>query len=240
MAQIIVLSDIHGNLRALEAVWHDIERRPGARVFCLGDLAAFGPEPEACIRFVRDVVRPEAVIRGNTDRYLVEQPWSSVEHPTELQQSLAWTRGRLSADSVGWLGTLAAEHHVSVDGYDLHLTHGAPGDDELELGPATDAATWERLFANASPGVTFCGHTHVPFRKRIGPRLVINDGSVGLPFDGDQRAGYSRATITASGVLDYEFRRVSYPTDIVIAELRTAAPPWVDTLVRRLRFAERV
>jgi predicted phosphodiesterase len=215
VAQIIVLSDIHGNLRALEAVWHDIERRPGARVFCLGDLAAFGPEPEACIRFVRDVVRPEAVIRGNTDRYLVEQPWSSVEHPTELQQSLAWTRGRLSADSVGWLGTLAAEHHVSVDGYDLHLTHGAPG-------------------------VTFCGHTHVPFRKRIGPRLVINDGSVGLPFDGDQRAGYSRATITASGVLDYEFRRVSYPTDIVIAELRTAAPPWVDTLVRRLRFAERV
>lgn len=239
MSQIAVLSDIHGNLVALEAVWADLSKRSGVRVFCLGDLAAFGPEPEACVAFVRDVIRPEAIIRGNTDRYLAEPKSKGAPSDGEVAASLAQCRAALSAESLRYLASLPAEQRVTVDGVALTLVHGAPGNDEAELGPMTAEGSWSEWFDGAQPGATFCGHTHVPFRHRVGQQEIFNVGSVGYPFDGDRRACYLRAMTTPTGLCEAEFRRVSFSTDRVLAQVEASGLAMRETLVRRLRFAVR-
>lgn len=241
MPQIIVLSDIHGNLAALQAAWRDMQTRPTDRIYCLGDIAAFGPHPEACVAFLREEIRPTAVIRGNTDRYL-SAPDEAPEGPGDedtLRASLAWTRDALSPASLDWLANLPAEATEEVESSTLHLVHGAPGDDELGIGAGTPPVEMERLFGEAGPGITFCGHTHAPFRSRVGQHLVVNVGSIGMPFDGDQRAAYVRARLVDGTLRSFEFRRVAYRLSTTLGALKSGGMPLADTISRRLRFAER-
>ncbi|MCB9532070.1 MAG: metallophosphoesterase family protein [Myxococcales bacterium] len=248
MPTIIVLSDIHGNLGALRAAYADIQKRPYDALFCLGDVAAFGPQPEECVTFLRDTVRPTVTIAGNTDRYLVERTWES-DGEAPHQQALAWTHRALSEASRSWLAALPATHRETIGGVDVELVHGAPGDDERGLGPTRadarvaadsgfDAAAAAALFAKHGPGLTFAGHTHIPWRVTLGQRQVINVGSVGFPFDGDRRAAYTRMLLVDGTAREYECRRVPYPVAETIARLEAAGAPWLETLVRRLRFSE--
>ena len=239
MSQIAVLSDIHGNLVALEAVWADLSKRSGVRVFCLGDLAAFGPEPEACVAFVRDVIRPEAIVRGNTDRYLTEPASQGAPAEGPVAASLAQCRASLSAESLHYLASLPAELTVEVDGVALTLVHGAPGNDETELGPMTERCVWSEIIDGSRPGATFCGHTHIPFRHRVGQQEIFNVGSVGYPFDGDRRASYLRAMTAGGALREVEFRRVSFSTERVVTQVEASGLAMRETLVRRLRFAVR-
>lgn len=237
MATIIVISDIHGNLDALENTWRDVCDRPYQALFCLGDLAAFGPDPEACIAFVRDEIRPTATILGNTDRYLLDSDWSGADD--ETLRSLQWTREQLSDDSWKWLRDVPAEHTEMIEGLEMELTHGGPGDDEFGIGSSTDRDALEKMFADHGPGVTLCGHTHVPWRGRVGERLVINVGSVGFPFDGDHRSSYVRLHVSDGRLHDFDCRRVVFNGDRVAAKLQDRAVPMRDLTIRRLRFAEK-
>lgn len=237
MATIIVLSDIHGNLDALESTWRDLKGRRYQALFCLGDLAAFGPDPEECVRLLREEIRPTATILGNTDRFLLEETWKK-HKDSELQESLRWTRSQLSEASLAWLSDLPPSHRTTLDGLDIELVHGGPGDDEFGIGPYTDRAALEALFHEHPHGVTFCGHTHVPWRGRVGKRTVINVGSVGFPYDGDHRSSYVRIHVSDGRIHDYDCRRVVFNSDRVIRGLEKKAVPYRDTTIRRLRFAE--
>ena len=238
MAKLVVLSDIHGNLPALEAAFEDLRTRPYDALFCLGDLAAFGPWPDECIAYVRDVVKPTAIIAGNTDRYLLEEPWKKEKKPGELLKALAACRKKLSKESLAYLESLPAHHSETIDDVEIELVHGGPGDDEMALGPMAEPDAMAKAFADHGPGVTFAGHTHVPWRGRAGERTIVNDGSIGFPFDGDQRACYVRAKVAHGRLQDFEFRRVHYRVDRVIEEMLATAGPFHETLVRRLRFAK--
>lgn len=237
MGTIIVLSDIHGNLEALESTWRDLQGRRYEALYCLGDLAAFGPWPEECVAMIRDVIRPTATILGNTDRYILEQSWKGADK-SPVQDALSWTRKQLSKASLEWLGSLPATARDTIDGLDIELIHGAPGDDETGLGPQTPSSTLEEYFADAGPGVTFSGHTHIPWRGRVGKRDLINAGSVGFPFDGDHRSAYVRMHVGDGRVHDVDFRRVVFNADRVIRALEAEQVPMRDISSRRLRFAE--
>ncbi|TVQ95870.1 MAG: metallophosphoesterase [Deltaproteobacteria bacterium] len=240
MAKIIVLSDIHGNLPALEAAWRDLSSRPVDALFCLGDLAAFGPFPDECIRFVRDEMRPTVCLLGNTDRYLLEPPGEpATERPEDIQDAIDWARNQLSADSLDWLRERPGEERITLDGVDIELVHAAPGDDERGIGPESTGSDLDELFGQHGPGVTFCGHTHVPFRARRGQRIIINVGAIGLPFDGDFRAAYARAKCVDGQLVHYEPRRVAYPMSRTIESLEERDVPMRARTERRLRFAER-
>ena len=240
MATIIVLSDVHGNFEALRAAWEDIQLRPFDALYFLGDAAAFGPQPDECVTMLRDTIQPTASIAGNTDRYLVSKSWESGDADPEVQKSLSWTHDRLSAASKKWLSKLPASANENIAGCAVELVHGAPGDDERPVGPGMAPDELDKLFAKHDAGVTFCGHTHVPWRGRVGEREIMNAGSIGLPFDGDERASYLRLQIVDGLVRDYECRRVRYQTETVIAQLEEAAAPWRETLTRRIRFALRI
>ena len=224
--RVALVSDIHANLPALEAVLADIGVLGLRDVWCLGDVVGYGSEPVECARLVRE--RCQAVLRGNHDAALA--PGGGRRFHRGAREAIGWTRGVFSrggaagAELARWL--LSRPPALEVDG--VLLAHGSPRDPEDEYlqpeaaaDPSRMAPQWPKVRSFA-----FVGHTHVPgvFERgrdaftrppdMLGGRLhylsreakgIVNVGSVGQPRDGDARACYA--------VFDGEtvaFRRVAY------------------------------
>lgn len=194
--RIAILSDIHGNLTALEAVLADLRCTAPDEVLFGGDLADSGSSPAEVLDRIRDLGCRG--VFGNTDEMLVRP--AALEHfaaqskaPAALWDAIreiaAVTRDALGAERLAWLAALPPS--VSVG--NLVLVHASP--DSAWRAPAIDAREGELITAFESLGkeVVAYGHTHLPGIRRLGafvPRLVFNSGSVGLPYDGDPRASY--------------------------------------------------
>lgn len=207
--RLAIVSDIHGNLTALEAVIADIERRGVDRVVHGGDLALVGCRPAEVIDRVRELGWPGIV--GNTDELL----WRPQEHAVQARNApklrkllralfdeyAPATRELLGDERIAWLRRLPSEHR---DG-ELALVHASPGD--LWRAPQADAEDAE-LAATYGPcdaQVVVYGHIHRPYVRRLGQLLVANSGSVGSPFDGDPRASYLLVNSDAAQVVRVEY-----------------------------------
>ena len=219
-----MVSDVHGNLTALEAVVADLERRGSDLVVHGGDLALMGPRPEEVIDLVRALAWPGVV--GNTDELL----WRPEEHARQRDRAPALrllldllfnvyapdTLARLGDERLSWLRELPAEYRVG----ELAVLHAQP--DDLWRAPGPDA-TEEELLA-AYPMVDTAqvayGHIHRPFARRAGRLNIANAGSVGLPWDGDPRASYLLVTDEVVEVI-----RVAYDIEAEVAALRAAGHP---------------
>jgi predicted phosphodiesterase len=192
--RLAIISDIHGNLTALDAVVADIDRRGVDRVLHGGDLALAGCQPAEVIDRVREFGWDGVV--GNTDELLWRPEERAVQerNAPKLRDLLRVlfedyapaTRDLIGQDRIAWLRGLPAKH---TDG-DLVLLHASPED--LWRAPPPEAedsvlvATYELC---ESPTVVY-GHIHRPFVRQLSGLTVANSGSVGSPFDGDPRASY--------------------------------------------------
>jgi predicted phosphodiesterase len=236
--RIAVVSDVHGNLTALEAVVADLVRRGPDLVVHGGDLALMGPRPEDVIDLVRALEWPGVV--GNTDQLL----WRPEEHASQSQRAPALkvlldllfnayapdTQARLGDERLAWLRDLPGEYRVG----DLTVLHAQP--DDLWRAPMPDATDAEFLAAYrvVSSRHVACGHIHRPFTRVAGALRITNAGSVGLPWDGDPRASY---VLITDGTL--EIIRVAYDIDAEVAALHAARHPDSQRLMemrRRGRF----
>jgi putative phosphoesterase len=190
-----IVSDIHGNLTALEAVVADIERRGADRVLQGGDLALAGCQPAEVIDRVRELGWDGVV--GNTDELLwrPEERAAQERNAPKLRALLRMlfedyapaTRELIGAGRIEWLRGLPAEH--SED--DLVLIHASPGD--LWRAPLPNAEDCELVatYASCQAQKVVYGHIHQPYVRKIGDALTLaNSGSVGSPFDADLRASY--------------------------------------------------
>ncbi len=241
----LILSDIHANLEALEAVLEDAEGQYD-RIQCLGDLVGYGADPNAIVDWARDNL--DEIIRGNHDKDCSGN--DSLEHYRPLAiASALWTRAALTKASRDYLGSLA-RGPLRYGGYDL--VHGSPADeDEYLLGPH-DAL---RMALYLGSQVTFFGHTHVqggfllarggvkmarggvktiatgPGTLELEPDYfyLVNPGAVGQPRDGDPRAAYALYWPDEHRV---EYRRVEYDIAKAAGKVRNAGLP--DPLVHRL------
>ena len=223
-----VLYDVHGNLPALEAVLADA-RTAGAERFVLGgDYALFGALPRETFERLREL--DAVAIRGNTDRWLTDH--SDAPATPLVLRSLAYCRDALGQALSDELAAMPASS--DVDG--VLFCHASPRSDMLSFAPQPTGADNE-LLEPEDPDVVVFGHTHVQFKREAGERLLVNPGSVGLPFDGDPRAAYA----LWRGGRDFEQRRVAYDTDAYVAEVRKSMgvtlEDAVETLVRRIERA---
>jgi predicted phosphodiesterase len=224
-----LLYDIHGNLPALDAVIADA-RSAGADEFVFGgDYALAGAFPEECVKRIEGLAG--AWIRGNTDRWL-EDP-SDAPDDDLVHRQIEYCRGELGGDRVERLFDLPPS--VTLDG--ALVCHASPHGDMLTFMPEPTAGDHE-LLAHTEETVIFFGHSHIQFqREGEGGRLLVNAGSVGLPFDGDRRAAYA----LWQGGRAVELRRVEYDSDGYADSVRDrmaeALGPGVEAIVRRIQQA---
>jgi predicted phosphodiesterase len=230
----LVLSDIHGNLEALEAVLADAPA--GLPVWCLGDVVGYGPNPNECIERLRSM--EHQCIVGNHD-WAVMNKVDVNEFNPDAQLSVLWTQDALTSRSLQYLEDLVVS---LVDGQ-FTLVHGSPREPVWEYILYPPIA--QLNFAYFGTSYCFVGHTHVPgiFRLRgegdericeteqlsegrVQPlgegRLIINPGSVGQPRDGDSRASY---VILDTAELTLEHRRVAYDVEKTQKQMRKARLP---------------
>jgi predicted phosphodiesterase len=227
--RIAVLSDVHGNLVALEAALADAGEVDA--YWILGDLVAHGPRPAECVRRVRDLPGLVAV-RGNTDRYTLTEP----PYP-DTAPSYDWVRSLLAeAGLLGWLGTLPLERRPrGPDGSRVLLVHASPGTDDgsgLDSG-VTDDELVAKGFDRGTADLILVGHTHRPEERRLGGAHVVNPGSVSLPREADDRTRYGILT-WAGGGWSVEHRAVPYDRDAVLADLLAVGHPSADWLRGKL------
>jgi Predicted phosphoesterase len=232
----LVISDIHSNLEALEAVLRAAQKHDA--VLVLGDLVGYGADPNGVVERVR-ALAPAAIVRGNHDK--VAAGLDTAEDFNPMARSAAqWTRDSLSPSTLEYLRALPEGPHV-VDGT-LEICHGSPLDEDLYVVADLDAA---RSIAVSRVPVCLFGHTHVAlsarmdgqrrleieapqghpeFETRIEPdcKYLINPGSVGQPRDGDARAAYAIADTDRKLVTLY---RVAYPIEAAQKKILEAGLP---------------
>lgn len=241
--QFLILSDLHANWDALQAVLADASGKH-EQIVCCGDIVGYNPEPERVLDWTR--THCAQVIRGNHDK--VVSGLDDLEWFNEIAQRAAiWTMAKLSTEQLRYLHELA-RGPVSVDGF--QIWHGAPGDEDEYVTNVDEAAP---QFARMQSFIGFFGHTHLQggfFAKhgRVGRiskvkddeqeyvlelepdvQYMINPGSVGQPRDDDARAAYA---LYDSDRLIVTFRRVPYPARVTAAKLKAVGLP--DPLGQRL------
>ena len=218
------MSDVHGNLVALEAVLADLERDPPDLVVHGGDLALSGPQPEACIDRIRELGWPG--VAGNTDEVL----WLPPEEVRLPAKSVAWTKERLGPEGVEWLRAHPLEWQR---GDEMALVHATPGDLWRAVQPDAPDTELESVFGPLEAAlVTYC-HIHQPYVRRIGSMTVANSGSVSIPLDGDPRPSY---LVIEDGVP--RPRRIEFDLERSIAVTMASGHPlagWIAEWMRRGR-----
>jgi predicted phosphodiesterase len=249
--KLALISDIHANLPALEAVLADIDRQRPDAVYCLGDLVSYAPWPNEVIGLIRHHRIP--TIMGNHDddlsRLADGQPLPDVPPDAKKwasAQSLAFTHAQLGADERAYLADLPRhlrlEWATATGLSDLLLVHGSPASlTEYVLDSRTDEEL-QTLLDKAGADLLLCGHSHVPFHRPLPARLpqqplyrhVVNTGSVGKPKDGDPRAGYVLLTGTG-GAVEVTMVRVAYDVERVARAIEQSPLP--DEFADRLRRA---
>ena len=238
--RIIILADIHGNLAALDAVLDDAKTHGGiGKVWCLGDIVGYGPDPGACIETVA-ALNP-VIVAGNHDRGATGKLDPAWFNP-EAAMALEWTKKQLRPDQDAWLDNLPLTREEG----DWLLVHGSPLDPLLEY--VLSAGIAEKNLERCHSQYCLVGHSHVPVAHRqekdgvkpiglqpgvglvIGEmRMMVNPGSVGQPRDGDPRASYAVLDTEASML---RLQRVEY--DISATQDRMMAVGLPVRLVTRL------
>ena len=212
--RIALISDIHANLPALEAVLADVDKRSTAAVYHLGDLVGYAPWPNE----VLDRLQAEGIptVMGNYDEgtgFDADECGCAYSTPIEEalgDRSFAWTKAHTSEANKAWLRSLQREIRFESDGKRYLLVHGSPRRINEYLYEDKPDATFTRIAEGAMADVIVCGHTHKPYDKVVGSARFINDGSAGKPKDGDPRACWALLD-TATGALD--LRRVEYDVE---------------------------
>jgi len=211
-----LISDVHANLPALEAVLDDMP--PVDEVVCAGDVVGYNPWPGACLKCVRDLAT--STVSGNHDRLVETTERYRANRMAEA--GLEHARAELSAEGLAWLRELPRTATFAEGRYLLVHSHPAASREDAYVYPEEFPALDRYL--DDHDGIVL-GHTHVQAAERIGDdRLVINPGSVGQPRDGDPDAAY--AVLETGTVTDeVDLRRVPYDVERVARAVEDAGLP---------------
>jgi putative phosphoesterase len=234
--KVAIISDIHGNLTALEAVLPAIQNKVD-RTICLGDVAAVGPQPHETIAFLRKMKWP--CVMGNTDESLANSVPEDYERLDESQEEKRkmmtldrWTAAQLDDPDRRFLSGFERTINVKVRKASLVCYHGSPRSNTEGILSTTPDDRVAKILGDQSATIFAGGHTHVQMVRRLGGSMIINPGSVGLPFEKDSagrfrnpaRAEYSILTIEGQE-LGVELCRARYGLEELEKAVRRSGMP---------------
>ncbi len=237
-----VISDIHGNLEALEAVLDDMPEGV-ERVYCLGDVVGYGASPNECCDRVRELGMP--VISGNHDLAVTDPETDLAWFNPVAAAAVEWTRGRITDSNAAFLFSLPRTLH----GEEALFVHGSVRDPDEYIVDSATAGENLALLKSEYPGIRVCffGHTHVKAIAPLPPGgasvadsepldlgsngpYLVNPGSVGQPRDGDSFASYvlvGGPSEGSEGGPEVAYRFVEYDIEKAQAGIRAAGLPTV-------------
>jgi len=227
--KILIVSDLHGNAEAIAALPSDYDR-----LWVLGDLVNYGPNPKESIEFVRE--NADLIVRGNHDHAIgfATDPRCSGPYREMAAEMGRLTQALISEEDRSFLRTLPLSVTTEIRGQRFHLCHAAPSDPLFAYRPP-ESEEWEQEVQGVAPGYLLVGHTHLQFRREIGNRTIVNPGSVGQPKSQAPRIAFAvwddgklalhtsiydvEATVRKIGKLDIS----SKVTESLIQVLRTGS-----------------
>ena len=236
--RIAALSDVHGNLRGLEAVFADIDKRgPFDFVVACGDHVFKGPFPKETLALLDE--RCDAMLTGNTDAYLTgEIDLTERLRPHHWKLDLVhWTRDKLGEAGVRRLRGLSFEADCTPKpGRRIQFVHANPKDLEESLPPAAPEAAIAPLCRGVTADILAFGHVHIPYVRKYGKLTLCDVASAGNPKDGDQRVAWSCITFE-DNKWKIEQRRVKYDAESAARDHAQSGMPGGEKLAQRLLAA---
>ena len=234
--RIALISDIHANLAALEAVVADTRAVHASTYICAGDVIGFGPHPKECVDMVRGIC--QVIVSGNHERAIGwnEDPHCVPQLAGLARSAEAHAHKALFGPDIQWLAGLGHEAGLYLSGKELFIVHGSPWD-PLYTGirPEEDPERVRKGFMHIDCDYAILGHTHrqMMLTGVVDNVTLINPGSVGLPLDGDPRASWTLLDLDNGRVTP---RKVEYDPDSTIKDLRYLSGAERDSLANIYRY----
>lgn len=235
-----VISDIHGNCLALDAVLDDLRRDPVDVVVCLGDAVQGGPQPAEVVSRLREL--DCQVVMGNADAWLLSGVDTSANEQTTPEQEAVrqWSLSRLSPENRDFVRGFKPTVELQLEG-DTRLLcfHGSPTSFDDLIFMDTPEEEFQRLLGPYTGAIMCGGHTHAQQTRRIGEYFFFNPGSVGLPYNRhlpedefhiDPWAEYAVLTSDA-GRISLDLRRVTYDVPRLLDIYKSSGRPYIEGIV---------
>ncbi|MEH7304669.1 metallophosphoesterase family protein [Neobacillus drentensis] len=235
--RIAFISDIHGNVTALDTVLADINQRNVEKIFVLGDICFRGPEPQRSLDLVRSLNTD--VIKGNADEWVIrgikegEVPDSALGM---MSRERDWTFSQLDKASIDYLKNLPTELKLEYGKVRIHAYHATPKSlFEVVTPYESDQVIAEKMMGSEAD-IYIYAHIHKPFIRYINGKCIINIGSVGLPFDGLAKSSYALLEIQEE-CFQTSIMRVDYDVNKVINQFTESDYPNSEQMKKVLRNA---
>jgi putative phosphoesterase len=231
--RLALISDLHGNIHSLTTVLEDIDRQGVDQIVCLGDVATLGPRPREVIARLRDIGC--RCVLGNHDAFMFDEDLIRTYSEVPIVvTAVDWCRDVLSAEDIDYLR--AFETNISTElapGVEALLFHGSPRSHMEDLLATTDSEELDRCLGETSATVLAGGHTHIQMVRQHHGKLLVNPGSVGMPFKeyvggrAPQIMPYAEyAIVDASGpAIEVSLRRVQVDKSVLRREAEASSNP---------------
>jgi putative phosphoesterase len=222
--KLAVLSDVHGNYRALEAVLLDAKSLGVDHILFLGDLVLMGLDPQPCFDLLM-AHKPLVTIKGNTESTIedIKSVKPKDEQEKQWRKFVRYTDIRMKPEAKAIMKTWPIVQRGEIGNDPFIFCHGSPYSYNESIQEDIDHSSelYTKLMAEDA-SVILCGHTHVPADFTLGNKRIINPGAVGYSFDGDVRPSYAFMDIHSNKV-NTTIRRIEYERELYINEVRHAS-----------------
>lgn len=236
--KIAFISDIHGNAIALDAVLRDIEKQGIDKIYVLGDICYRGPEPKRSLDLVRSL--HTEVIKGNADEWVVRgvREGEVADKVLELMNlERQWIVEQLEPSDIEYLDGLPTQINFTIEDVIVSAFHATPASLFDIVPPNADDNQIETVLMRAQEAQVYVyAHIHKPYIRYLNGRVIMNIGSVGLPFDGLAKASYGLVEIE-DGQLKTSIRRVGYELEHVVALYHEVNYPNAEMMSKIIRTA---
>lgn len=222
--KVAVISDIHGNWNALEAVMADYQLQNCERVLCLGDLAMAGPQPRVVLDYIINKAQNWTIIQGNTDKMIAEFDLKMYDKLSKafpvMANALLDDVDIIEDEYKKYLASLPERKQLVIEGVTVLMVHGSPRKINEDILPNMKISEIQEMIDGETADLILCGHTHVPCGyQTLTKQTVVNVGSVGRPMTGIPKANYAIIDFN-NGSFTVEHREVDYDYNLAAELIR--------------------